>query len=327
MSPTASGTDNIITMPRKEDQPQLLITGAAGALAQQVIARLRKHYRLIVIDSRREVSMPDDIPSFHVDFNKRDLNELFERYHFDGVIHLGRISANESTRDKRYNANVLGTQKLFDNCLRHGIKQVLVLSTFHVYGANPYNPALITEDFPLKAAELTMDLVDSVELENLTQIYLWKYRELNITLLRPCNIVGPGVNNSMSLLLTQHRAPVLAGFSPLMQFIHLEDMADAIVTAFTQNKPGIYNVAPEDWVAYQKALEMAGCHRYVLPSLPPQLPALIARARRWRWFPPFLINYFKYAVTLDGSLFNRTFNFHPQYTLKEIFAHYRNLKS
>ncbi|NNM51790.1 MAG: SDR family oxidoreductase [Pseudomonadales bacterium] len=308
------------------ERPYLLITGAAGALTQQVIRRLRRDYRLVVCDARREVSMPADIPSFHIDFNKRHFEDLFRQYPFSGIIHLGRIGPNESTRMHRYNANVLGTQRLFDLSVKYGVPQVLVLSTYFVYGASPYNPAMLTEDAPLKATEITMDLVDSVELENLSNIYLWKHPELNITVLRPCNIVGPGVNNSMSVLLSSARAPVLAGFSPIMQFIHLEDMADAIVLAYEKNKPGIYNVAPDDWVAYQRAVELCGCKKIWVPSIPPALPLAIARRMKWKGFPPYLLQYFKYPVTLNGHLFRDTFDFHPQYTLCEIMTHYRLLK-
>ncbi len=74
-------------------------------------------------------------------------------------------------------------------------------------------------------------------------------------------MLGPGVKNSMSLLLSRPLAPVLVGFSPLMQFLHVDDMADAYVAAFEQNHPGIYNVAPEDWVPYQEAVTQCGCRR------------------------------------------------------------------
>lgn len=308
------------------EKPCLLVTGAAGATAQQVINRLRHDYRLVVTDSRRGVCMPPDIPSHHIDLNKRGLEDLFRQYRFDGVVHLGRMTPNEFTRDSRYNANVLGTQKLFDLCVKYGVRQVLVMSTHFVYGAHPYNPAFMTESFPLKAAELTMDLVDSVELENLSMIYLWKHPQLHITILRPCNIVGPGVNNTMSQLLMQDRVPVLLGFSPIMQFIHLEDMADAIVLAYRQNKPGIYNVASDDCVAYQKAVELCGCKRLRLPSVPPTLPGRLSELMGWKHFPPYLINYFKFAATIDGHLFRETFGFEPRYALSEIFAHYRLLK-
>ncbi|HEX5277009.1 MAG TPA: NAD-dependent epimerase/dehydratase family protein [Fluviicoccus sp.] len=305
----------------------VLVTGAAGALAQQVINRLHGRYDLVVCDARREVSMPEDIPSYHVDFNKRRFEDLFREYRFDSIIHLGRIGTHENNREGRYAANVLGCQRLLDLARKYQVGQTLILSTYFVYGAHPLNPAYLAESAPLKAAGITMDLIDSVELENLAAIHLWKYPELNITILRPCNIVGPGVNNTLSQLLMQDRVPVLMGFSPMMQFIHLEDMADAIVAGFEGNRPGIYNVAPDDCVPYVTAVRLCGCKTLPVPSLPAAMPALMSGLLGRPLFPPHLINYFKYAATIDGSHFTSTFGFRPRYSLRDIFAHYRNLKS
>ena len=46
-----------------------------------------------------------------------------------------------------------------------------------------------------------------------------------------------------------------------------------------------------------------------------------------RYAPPsYLINFFKYAVIIDGSLFARTFDFEPEHSLTELLSHYRGLK-
>ncbi len=308
------------------EKPQILVTGAGGALARRVINRLKADYRIVAVDFRKRVEISNQIPSYCVDFNKRSFEDIFREHHFDGLIHLGRISAYEWNRQGRFNANVMGTQRLFDLAAKYGVQQTLVLSTFHVYGAHAYNPALLDEDAPLKAAGLTLDLVDSVELENLTSVYIYKCPQLNITLLRPCNIVGPGVRNSMGVLLSRNITPVLAGFSPMMQFIHIEDMADAIVLAFRKNQPGIYNVAPEDWVGFQDALEASGCRRLPVPSVPPVLPNVISRLAGWNGFPAYLLNFFKYPVVIDGSRFRDTFGWKPVKTLGDIFEHYRRKK-
>ncbi|MCK2147758.1 MULTISPECIES: SDR family oxidoreductase [Marinobacter] len=307
-------------------RPHILVTGAAGALAQQVINQLRDHCDLVAVDFREQVYLGDDIPSYCIDFNKRVFEDLFRRYEFDGVIHLGRIMSSQLTRMRRYNANVLGTQKLLDLSLKYGIKRVVVLSTYHVYGAVAYNPALIDEAAPLKSAGLSSDLIDSVELENLANIYLWRYPELNISILRPCNIVGPGVRNAMSTLLASERAPVLAGFSPMMQFIHIDDMADAIVLAYKKPVRGVFNVAPQDWVAYQHALKLCHCKSLPIPSVPPILPSMILRTLKLRSFPSYLMAFFKYPVVIDGRAFANEFGFKPKRELKDIFRFYMDNK-
>jgi UDP-glucose 4-epimerase len=310
----------------EQRRPHILITGAAGALAQQVIEQLRDTCDLVAVDFREQVYLGDDIPSYCIDFNKRVFEDLFRRYQFDGVIHMGRIMSSQLTRMRRYNANVLGTQKLLDLSHKYGIKRVVVLSTFHVYGAVAYNPALIDEAAPLKSAGLSADLIDSVELENLANIYLWRYPELNITILRPCNIVGPGVRNTISTLLASERAPVLAGFSPMMQFIHIDDMADAIVLAYKKPTRGVYNVAPQDWVAYQHALKLCGCKRIQVPSIPPMVPKMILGTLKLKSFPSYLMAFFKYPVVIDGRSFVKEFEFEPERPLKEIFRFYRENK-
>lgn len=311
---------------RSNRKKTVLVTGAAGALAQQVINRLRDKYNIVAVDFRELTFLSDDIPSYKIDFNKRVFEDLFKSYSFSSVIHLGRISSAEETRLRRYNANVLGTQKLLDLSHKYGIENVIVLSTYHVYGASAYNPALIDETAPLKAAELTQDLVDSVELENLANIYLWRYPDLNITILRPCNIVGPGVKNTISRLLSNRFSPVLLGFSPIMQFIHIDDMADAIALAHKQRKRGVYNVAPNDWIAYQDALSHANCSAIPLPSIPPLLPKAITKVAGLKMFPSYLINYFKYPVVINGKAFEEKFGFKAKRPLKEIFRYYKEIK-
>ena len=312
---------------QRDDRPSVLVTGAGGSLAQRVISRLQGRYRVIAADFRRRVETDAGIPSYMVDMQKRGFEDVFRNHRIDAVLHIGRIFAHESTRLRRYNANVLGTRRLLELCRKYEVGQVLIHSTYFVYGASPYNPALLLEDAPLKASEVTHDLVDAVELESLAQIWLWKHPEMNLTILRPCNILGPGVRNSMSLLLSRRIVPVLLGYSPMMQFLHVEDMADAIQAAFERNRPGVYNVAPDDYVPYQDAVRHAGSRPLPVPSVPPVVPRMLSRSLNWNaFFPPYLINYFKYPVVIDGSLFSREFGWQPQHNLHEVLAYYRTRK-
>lgn len=309
--------------PRK---PCVLVTGAGGALARQVIKRLWPGCDLVAVDFKHRGFSHPEIPSYQVEYSKRAFEDIFRKHSIDAIIHLGRMGLYEFDHRRRYNANVLGTQKLLELAKKYGVKQTIVLSTYFVYGASPYNPALLTEEAPLKASELTMDLVDSVELENLATIYLWKYPELNVTILRPCNIVGPGVMNSISLLLASKAAPVILGYSPMMQFIHIEDMADAIGLAFIKNNPGVYNVAPADWVPYPAALRACNCRQIPLPPVPAGLTRALVRRMKLQAFPEYLVNYYKFPVVLDGSAFQQTFGFAPKHTTSEIFEYYREQK-
>ncbi len=57
------------------------------------------------------------------------------------------------------------------------------------------------------------------------------------------------------------------------------------------------------------------------------LPKLISSVLNWNaFFPPYLINYFKYPVILDGALFRETFGWKPKRNLNDIFSYYRKNK-
>ncbi|MDN5862684.1 MAG: SDR family oxidoreductase [Salinisphaera sp.] len=303
---------------------KLLVTGAAGGLAKHVISRLKGDYRVVGVDFRGTRATHPDSVDYEVDFNKRTFEDVFREHDFDAIIHLGRVQSSDLDRGRRFSSNVVGTDRLLRLALDYGVGQVLVMSTYHVYGADPHNPSLIDEDFPLQAANLHRELVDAVELENLANIYLYKHPQLHVTILRPCNIAGPGVSNSISRLLAQRLAPCLLGFSPLMQFIHVEDLADAVVLALGQNRPGVYNVAPDDWITFQDALLLAGCRRLFLPSVPAVLPRAWAAALGGMAFPAYLTDFFRYAVVIDGGRFARSFGFAPRFGFDEIFGYYRH---
>ncbi|SHJ74241.1 UDP-glucose 4-epimerase [Desulfatibacillum alkenivorans DSM 16219] len=314
---------------QEKKRPQVLVTGAAGVLAQETINRLsQKKYGVVAIDFRRAVQIGDDIPSYKVDFLKRGFEDIFRQHKFDAVIHLGRVGTDIGGSHFRHNANVRGTQKLFDLCVKYEVGQVIVLSSFFVYGASAYNPALLDEDTPLKASDLSLNLIDTVELDNLSQIYMYKYRRVRMKILRPCNIAGPGVRNNIGRLLSRKVVPVLWGFNPVMQFLHVSDMADAIVKACGKpNTYGIFNVAPNDWAPYKEVLRRCDIIGVPMVSIPDALPMWIARMAGWEAFPSYLVNYFKYPVIVDGSRFAKAFNFSPRRSLEEIFLHYREMKT
>ena len=139
-----------------------------------------------------------------------------------------------------------------------------------------------------------------------------------------------GVQRGLRSVLYQpsgrKRAPVLAGFSPMMQFIHIDDMADAIVLAYKKPTRGVYNVAPQDWVAYQHALKLCGCKRIQVPSIPPMVPKMILGTLKLKSFPSYLMAFFKYPVVIDGRAFVNEFGFEPKRPLQEIFRFYRENK-
>ena len=81
--------------------------------------------------------------------NKKDLHNLFNKYVFDGVIHLAGFSnVSESVKNPSlyYNNNVIGSFNLLEKMIEFNVKRIVFSSTAAVYG-NPI-VSLIDENQP-----------------------------------------------------------------------------------------------------------------------------------------------------------------------------------
>ena len=79
---------------------------------------------------------------------------------------------------------------------------------------------------------------------------------------------------------------------PPAQFLHLDDLATAVLLAVEQRLDGVYNVAPDGWVAGERVRALAGAVPRV--KLPDRLNEVVTNLR-WRFqrgpIPPGLRSY------------------------------------
>lgn len=295
----------------------ILVTGAAGPLARLVADQLAAEADLVGADVRPlppDGSFPG--PFYQAYYTQRKIDDVFRRHRPDVVVHLGRIRGTElESFHHRFTQNVLGTRHLLDQALRFGVKRIVVLSTYHVYGAHQHNHIHIGEDEPLRASQIFPELADAVELDHAATAFLWRHRKVETVVLRPCNIVGPSLNNMISRLLRSgRRVPVLLGYDPMMQFLHELDAARAIAMAVRKERAwGVYNVAGEGVVPWSHAIRLAGAEPVPVPHL--LAYPLVGMLARWRLvFPKHLMDYFRYPTVIDDDAFRADFGFAPALT-------------
>jgi UDP-glucose 4-epimerase len=293
---------------------KILITGASGALARLVGGALSPKYDLVGVDPR----MPPSAQHFPgklvvADYHSRKLDDVFREHHFDAVLHLGRIRESQKYSPQyRFQMNVVGTGKLLELCKSTGVKHLIVLSTYHVYGAHKLNPLQLIEESPLRASQSFPELADAVELDHAATTFMWKDREVTTTILRPVNVVGKHVRNTICSLLRSGLCPKILGFDPLMQFMDEKDLARALILALEKPTSGIFNVAGEGVIALSHAIRHA---QAVAVPIPPFISAGFVRALSQIGsigFPPYLIDYFKYPVIVNDDAFRLAFGFKPK---------------
>jgi len=287
----------------------VLIIGMAGGLAKITAGLLSKHnpdIKITGIDSRPVTHLlgSHKIELKQMKYTRGNFEKLFRSNQFDVVYHLGRLShAHATPRSQlaqRLDLNIMGTSRILDLSLKFGVKRVVILSTHHVYGALSDNPVFIKEDAALRASIKYPELRDVTEMDQLATNWMWKNQnKIETVVLRPCNIIGPQINNSITQYLKATIAPLPIDFNPMFQFIHEFDMANILTHAVSSIPTGIYNVAPEECISIREAKKLLGNK-----TIPTPISALEPMAKIFKtlWsFPDYLIDYIKFACIIDGS--------------------------
>lgn len=293
------------------------ITGIAGNLGKALAKLLHGETRLIGIDRRPFREAPRDVEHHQLDIRKNKVDEVFRRTRPEALIHLGIMHDPRMPRAEAHSFNVIGTHKILDACVRHGVKKVVVLSSANVYGPRPDNSNFLPEETPLMAAATYSDIADLVEVDIYAQSFVWRHPEIETVILRPVHIVGPTVKNAPSNYLRLSRPITVMGFDPMVQLIHVEDVCRALALALRPGPRGVYNVVGPGEVPLSAALGELG--RRSIPVPAPLLRPLLERAFRSRLvsFPPDEIDHIQYLCAVDGSRAERDLGWRPTRSLRD----------
>jgi nucleoside-diphosphate-sugar epimerase len=171
-------------------------------------------------------------------------------------------------------------------------RHVVLVSSAMVYGAWANNPVPITEEAVLRP---DVEFVYARQLGSVEQLVdEWRLAapDRTVTVLRP--VVAMAANSTVGLA-----AALAAGMGqrfgeddPPAQFLHLDDLAAAVVLAAEQRLDGVYNVAPDGSVAGERVRALAGAVPRL--KLPDRVTEVIGNLR-WRFqrgpIPPGLRSY------------------------------------
>ena len=291
------------------ERKKILIIGIRGGLAQMT-ARLildnHPDWEIIGIDSRdvSQVQQLKGLTSIEIKYSRGNFENLFRSHEFDVVYHLGRISHASNAENilaKRMDLSVMGTSRILEMCERSSVKKVIILSTFHVYGAYPDNSIFMTEDAPLRASLKHPDLRDVIEMDQMSTSWMWKHQNaISTVVLRPCNIVGTQIQNSMTRFLAGPLALAPIDYNPFFQFIHEFDMAQILFRSMDELPTGTYNVAGDEFISLREALKIVGTEGLPFPII--LAGGLNAILRRFNIdLPSYLLDYLKFSCLISNK--------------------------
>jgi UDP-glucose 4-epimerase len=236
----------------------------------------------------------------------------------DTLVHAAVHSQPKRNEEFSHELLSIGTMYLLHAVKAAGVKKLIVSSTTEVYGAYPDNPNFLTEEHPLRGRRLSSFLRDKVAIETQCATFAQTCKQVTVTLLRPCTILGPQIRNYKTHLLKEGVIPTVMGFDPMMQFVHEEDVCQAFLLALRRRAPGAYNIVGDGVLPLSKALELIG--KFNLP-----VPSPILHNATWLlWHlniqqtPPTHIQFWKYPCVADGAKACKALGFHPTYDMIDV---------
>jgi UDP-glucose 4-epimerase len=298
-------------------KPAVVVTGISGNLGRALTKALHKRERVVGIDRRPFHGRPKDVEMHQLDLRKKKAEDVFRKGNVGAVIHMGIMHDPRMSEEEHHSFNVIGTTRLLDYCARYGVKKVVVLSSANVYGPSPENSNFLTEEAPLMAASRFSGVRDLIEVDMLAQSFFWKHPDIQTVILRPVHIVGPGIKNAPSNYLRLNMPWMMAGFDPMVQLIHVEDTARAMVAALRHQARGVYNVVGPGEVPLSAVHQELG-HTPIPVPRPLAKPLLRAMFKyRLASFPPPELDHIQFLCAVDGSRWEKDVGWVPRYSMRE----------
>jgi len=301
------------------EEQTILITGIGRQISRLLAKRLAEKYSVIGIGRKGWVGgKPGNVKAYSIELDRNRAEDHFRRQPIHTVVHFEYVHSPRLSSALRHRVNVSGTMRLLEFCLKYGVKKVIVLSTAHIYGALPDNHVFISEEDPVRAEQDYSALHQVIEVDTYVRSWMYRYKDIQTIILRPCNIIGPTIHNSMTRYLRRDFCPTLLGFDPMMQFIHEEDLVEAAVLAVEHpSAEGLFNLAGKGVIPLSKAIAEAGGTIIPVPHPLVYLSIKVLWSFGLSLFPSPEVDYLRYPCIVSSERAENMLGFEPRYSLLE----------
>jgi UDP-glucose 4-epimerase len=246
---------------------RVAITGISGYLGTQILKLLDqdKDVETVVgIDIR-----PPNYSTGKLKFVSRDVREplidIFAQNKVDSAFHLAFVVPPHTAVDA-HGINIGGSQSFLSACEATSVEALFYQSSHTVYGANADNPALISEDQPLRPTPDFPYGQDKAEVDLMFQEYAKTHPKQSVTIVRVVAVTGPQAGPSGLNVLFMPMTMYVRGCDPEWQFIFEDDLARLDVSLVKERKSGVFNAGAEGSVRYREMLGFTGKPSLGLPG-------------------------------------------------------------
>lgn len=251
---------------------RVVVTGAAGALGARVRAELELHPD---VDEVLAVDLRSGSGVEPLDLLTADLVEAFAGA--TSIVHLASAFGPQLEGPEiEAAADVAMARRVLAAAAELDVARVVLLSSATVYGPWPNNPVPLTEDAPLRPHPDLAYAVQLAEVERLASEHAADRPDAVVTRLRPAPVVGDGECGWLARALDA-AADVPTADDTAAQYLHVDDLASAVVVAWAQRLAGPVNVAPDGWLTPTQRRALDPVPRLRLPE------PVALKVASWRW--------------------------------------------
>ena len=302
----------------------VLVTGVSRHLGSRVAGQLAADdsvERVIGVDTvapRPEIQAAAGRTEFvRADIRNPLIAKVIAQSQVDTVVHMNVLATplDAVGRTAMKEINVIGTMQLLAACQKAPtMRKLVVKSTTAIYGSSPRDPALFTEDAEPRSLPRSGYAKDAVEVEGYVRGFGRRRPDVDLTLLRFTNFIGPRIDTPLTRYFSLPVVPTVLGFDPRIQLCHEDDGVEVLRRATLEDHPGIFNVGGAGVLLLSQAVRRMG--RVSVP-LPPPAVSLVARALRGAGlvdFSPEQMRYLEHGRVADVSRLRREFGQVPRPT-------------
>ena len=222
----------------------ILVTGVDGFWGGHIAERLCLEPGVHVIGLAKKPPFLDieGLDPIDVGLDNPLLAEFLRSEEVTTICHMA-FDDLRSVSDAKHASIASGTKRILEAGRQAGVDQIVIRSSTTVYGARPDNPAVLSEDMPLRGSQNYGYSRYWLETESLVNEARQIESQMTFTVLRFANIVGSRANTPFNRFLKQKSPRVLLGFDPVLQVIHENDVIEAVAFTALQNVSGDFNIA------------------------------------------------------------------------------------
>ncbi len=200
------------------------------------------------------------------------------------------------------------------------LTHVVLVSSAMVYGAWANNPVPLTEDEVLRPDVEFAFARQLGAVEQLVDAWRLQRPGRSVTVLRPAIAMAADGTSGLASALAAGMGQRMGEADPPAQFLHLDDLASAVLLAAERRLDGVFNVAPDGWIPGERVRALAGA----VPRLkvPDRINEVITNLR-WRFqrgpIPPGLRSYTRWPWLVANDRL-KAHGWHPTVTNEQAYV-------